>query len=217
MGHTLRRVTFFLLVTLTTLIALGLMASAFHSNGLSPMEMLLLLLYAILFSWICMSFWTAFMGFIAILLGRDRWAISRQSGMLPDPAMPPPRTAILMPIYNEDSERVFAGLRAIHQSLADTGQLDGFDFFILSDTRDPEVWVEEELRWQDMVRALDGKGRIFYRNRPENISRKSGNLEDFCTRWGGHYRYMIVLDADSIMQGGPQGCADPDPADPGQP
>ena len=52
-----------------------------------------------------------------------------------------------------------------------------------------------------MVRALDGKGRIFYRNRPENTSRKSGNLEDFCTRWGGRYRYMIVLDADSIMKG----------------
>ncbi|MCC6135764.1 MAG: glucans biosynthesis glucosyltransferase MdoH [Candidatus Contendobacter sp.] len=201
LGHTLRRAVFFLLVTLTTLIALGLMASAFHSNGLSPMEFLLLLLYAILFSWICVSFWTAFMGFIAILLGRDRWAISRQPGTPPDPTAPLPRTAILMPIYNEDSERVFAGLRAIHQSLADTGQLDGFDFFILSDTRDPEVWVEEELRWQDMVRALDGKGRIFYRNRPENTSRKSGNLEDFCTRWGGHYRYMIVLDADSLMQG----------------
>ncbi|MDS4040169.1 MAG: glucans biosynthesis glucosyltransferase MdoH [Candidatus Competibacter sp.] len=200
MGHTLRRVVFFLLVILTTLVALGLMASAFHSNGLSPMELLLLLLYAILFSWICISFWTAFMGFCVILFGRDRWAISRQPGASPDSAAPP-RTAILMPIYNEDSERVFAGLRAIHQSLAETGQLDGFDFFILSDTRDPDVWVEEELRWQDMARALDGKGRIFYRNRPENTSRKSGNLEDFCTRWGGHYRYMIVLDADSIMKG----------------
>jgi membrane glycosyltransferase len=200
MGHTFRRMVFFLLVILTTLVALGLMASAFHSNGLSPMEFLLLLLYAILFAWICISFWTAFVGFFVILLGRDRWAISRQPGAPPDPAAPP-RTAILMPIYNEDSERVFAGLRAIHQSLAETGQLDGFDFFILSDTRDPDVWVEEELRWQDMVRALDGKGRLFYRNRPENTSRKSGNLEDFCTRWGGRYRYMIVLDADSIMKG----------------
>ncbi len=201
MGHTLRRVVFFLLVLLTTLVAMGLMVSVFQTDGLSPMELILLLLYAILFSWICISFWTAFMGFFVILTGRDRWSISRQPGPAPDPTVPPPRTAILMPIYNEDSERVFAGLRAIHQSLADTGQLVGFDFFVLSDTRDPEVWVEEELRWQDMVRALDGKGRIFYRNRPENTSRKSGNLEDFCTRWGGHYRYMIVLDADSIMKG----------------
>jgi membrane glycosyltransferase len=201
MGHTLRRVVFFLLVLLTTLVAMGLMVSVFQTDGLSPMELILLLLYAILFSWICISFWTAFMGFFICLTGHDHWAISRHPGTPPDPAAPPPRTAILMPIYNEDSERVFAGLRAIHQSLADTGQLAGFDFFVLSDTRDPEVWVEEELRWQNMVRALDGKGRIFYRNRPENTSRKSGNLEDFCTRWGSQYRYMIVLDADSIMKG----------------
>ncbi|MCB1822087.1 MAG: glucans biosynthesis glucosyltransferase MdoH [Candidatus Competibacteraceae bacterium] len=201
-GHTLRRFVFFLLVILTSLIALGLLISVFQTDGFSPMELLLLFLYMILFAWICISFWTAFMGFWVILFGRDRWAISRQSPDNPsDSIASPPRTAILMPIYNEDSERVFAGLRAIYQSLAAMDQLDGFDFFILSDTRDPEVWVEEELRWQDMVQALDGKGRIFYRNRPENTSRKSGNLEDFCTRWGGQYRYMIVLDADSIMQG----------------
>jgi membrane glycosyltransferase len=200
-GHALRQAGFFALVILSTLIALGLLVSVFHTDGLSPIELLLLLLYAILFSWICISFWSALMGFFILLFGRDRWAISRQPGTSPDPTAPPPRTAILMPIYNEDSQRVFAGLRATHQSLVDTGQSDGFDFFILSDTRDPDVWVEEELRWQDMVRALDGKGRIFYRNRPENTSRKTGNLEDFCTRWGGHYRYMIVLDADSIMKG----------------
>jgi len=61
--HTLRRAIFFLLVILTTLIALGLLVSVFHTDGLSPMELLLLLLYTILFSWICVSFWTAFMGF----------------------------------------------------------------------------------------------------------------------------------------------------------
>jgi len=201
-GHTARRFVFFLLVTLTSLVALGLLVSVFQTGGFSPLEFLLLFLYTILFAWICISFWTAFMGFWVILFGRDRWAISRQSpDTSPSLTSAPPRTAILMPIYNEDSERVFAGLRAIHQALRDTGQLDQFDFFILSDTRDPEVWVEEELRWQDMVQSLSGKGRIFYRNRPENTSRKSGNLEDFCTRWGGRYRYMIVLDADSIMQG----------------
>lgn len=200
-GHTLRRVVFFTLVILTTLFALGLLISVFHTDGLSPIELVLLLLYTILFSWICLSFWSALLGFFVIFLGRDRWAISRQPPPPISATASPPRTAILMPIYNEDSERVFSGLRAIHQSLADTGQLEGFDFFVLSDTRDPDVWVEEELRWQDMVRALDGKGRIFYRNRPENTSRKTGNLEDFCTRWSGHYRYMIVLDADSIMKG----------------
>lgn len=197
-----RRVIFFTLVTLTTLLALGLLVSVFQTDGFSPVELFLLLLYTILFGWICLAFWSAFMGFWTLLLGQDRCAITQQAPrMVASAAAAPPRTAILMPIYNEDSERVFAGLRAIYQSLAATGELADFHFFILSDTRDPNVWVEEELRWQDMVRCFNGKGRIFYRNRPQNISRKSGNLEDFCTRWGGHYRYMIVLDADSIMQG----------------
>ena len=93
-GHLLRRAAFFALVTLTTLIALGLLVSVFHTDGLSPIELLLLLLYTILFSWICISFWTAFMGFFVILFGRDRWAISRQPAAPPDPATSSPRTAI---------------------------------------------------------------------------------------------------------------------------
>jgi membrane glycosyltransferase len=197
-------VVFFSLIAITTIIAVGLLVSAFHTDGLSHMELVLLLLYTILFSWICISFWSAFIGFFIILFGRDRLAISRQfAETLPNnEAIPPlPCTAILMPIYNENSGRVFAGLRAIHRSLVDTGKIDSFDFFILSDTRDPDVWVEEELRWRDMVQSLNGEGRVFYRNRPENSSRKTGNLKDFCTNWGGHYRYMIVLDADSIMKG----------------
>ena len=73
---------------------------------------------------------------------------------------------------------------------------------MLSDTRDPDIWVRGGTALApDVVRALDGQGRIFYRNRVENTSRKSGNIADFCRRWGGRYRYMIVLDADSIMSG----------------
>jgi len=33
------------------------------------------------------------------------------------------------------------------------------------------------------------------------VKRKSGNLDDFCRRWGGEYKYMVVLDADSVMSG----------------
>ena len=33
------------------------------------------------------------------------------------------------------------------------------------------------------------------------INGKSGNVADFCRRWGKRYRYMIVLDADSVMIG----------------
>ena len=51
------------------------------------------------------------------------------------------------------------------------------------------------------VRNLSAFDRIFYRHRRVNIKRKSGNIADFCRRWGRNYRYMIVFDADSVMAG----------------
>ena len=52
-----------------------------------------------------------------------------------------------------------------------------------------------------MCREAGGFGKIFYRRRRRRVKRKSGNLDDFCRRWGGDYKYMVVLDADSVMSG----------------
>lgn len=103
--------------------------------------------------------------------------------------------------WNEDVSRVFEGLRVIHQSLADAGHLDHFDFFVLSDSDNPNKWVEEELAWLELCRQINGFGRIFYRKRRKPINRKSGNVSDFCRRWGKRYGYVVVLDADSVMAG----------------
>ncbi len=202
-GHAIRRLVFLSLVAITTLAALGLLASVFQPGGISPLKLFLLVLYAILFAWICVSFWTATIGFVICLTQRDRYAISTTGEQARTDAgvEPPARTALVMPIYNEDPVRVFAGLRAIYQSLVETGQHERFDVFVLSDTRDPDIWVEEEMQWHAMCRDLHGRGRVFYRNRPQNTSRKSGNIADFCAHWGGRYRYMITLDADSVMAG----------------
>jgi membrane glycosyltransferase len=48
---------------------------------------------------------------------------------------------------------------------------------------------------------VNGFGHIFYRRRKARIARKSGNVADFCRRFGQRYRYMITLDADSVMAG----------------
>ncbi len=196
-----RRILFLVLVVLTTFLALVMITSAFQQNGLTPTELLLLLLYTLLILWVSTSFWTATLGFWVLLRGGDRYSIGR---MPPEAAAGGDgltRTALVMPIYNEDPTRVTAGLRAIWQSLQETGQGDAFDLFILSDTRDADCWMQEEANWYRMCVDFDAHGRIFYRNREKNIARKSGNLEDFCHRWGGHYRYLVVLDADSIMAG----------------
>ena len=110
-------------------------------------------------------------------------------------------TAIVFPIYNEDTVRVYEGLRATYESLEKTGQLERFDFFILSDSTDPDKWVEEERRWFDLIRELDALGKIYYRRRLDNEGRKSGNVRDFLNAWGRRYRYFMVCDADSVMRG----------------
>jgi membrane glycosyltransferase len=203
-GSTMRRILFFSLVILTTLVAMVMITSAFFQNGLSPQEVILLILYTLLILWVSTSFWTAIIGFVVILFGGDRHSIARLPARAASGSAESDSsllTAVVMPIYNEDPVRVFAGLRAIYQSLRDTGREGEFELFILSDTRNADTWMLEETNWYRMCEDFDAHGRIFYRNREKNVSRKSGNIEDFCTRWGGRYRYMIVLDADSLISG----------------
>jgi membrane glycosyltransferase len=201
LGRHLHRPIYFALVILTTLGMMSLLTAAIQDRGITPMELLLLILYAILMLWINASFWTAAIGFVRLLIRPDG-ADRPPSAPPAEPELGIPfKTALVMPVYNEDPERVFAGLRAIWASLAETGRQQGFEIFILSDTRDPDIWVKEEMHWRRWAEQLDQPARLFYRNRVENTARKSGNLADFCRHWGGRYRYMIVLDADSIMSG----------------
>ncbi|MFG0498130.1 glucans biosynthesis glucosyltransferase MdoH [Pseudomonas sp. YQ_13] len=160
----------------------------------------ILILFGILFCWVSAGFWTALMGFLELLTGRDKYKISGSSAGN-EPIAPEARTALVMPICNEDVPRVFAGLRATFESVAASGNLDRFDFFVLSDTNDTDIAVAEQQAWLDVCRETKGFGRIFYRRRRRRVKRKSGNLDDFCRRWGGEYKYMVVLDADSVMSG----------------
>ncbi|WP_110950902.1 glucans biosynthesis glucosyltransferase MdoH [Pseudomonas bohemica] len=160
----------------------------------------ILLLFGILFCWVSAGFWTALMGFLELLTGHDKYRISGASAGN-EPIEAGARTALVMPICNEDVPRVFAGLRATFESVAATGDLDRFDFFVLSDTNETDIAVAEQQAWLDVCRETSGFGKIFYRRRRRRVKRKSGNLDDFCRRWGGDYRYMVVLDADSVMSG----------------
>ena len=196
-----RRMVLALFVAAQTGIASWSLARTFPTAQLSAFEVLLIGIFALLFSWISFSFWTNIAGFW--MLWRKRKICS-----LPiigaEAACQPlhSRTAVLMPICNEEVPRCFAGIAAIYQSLADTGRLENFDFYVLSDTSDAARQLEEQNVWAQTCRALNASGRIFYRHRRNNIKRKSGNVADFLRRWSKNYDYMIVLDADSLMSGG---------------
>ncbi len=106
-----------------------------------------------------------------------------------------------MPVYNEQTSRTFAALEAIYESVEATGLGAQFDYFILSDTTDPDAWIAEERAFLALRERLGPDARFYYRHREKNYQRKAGNIADFVTRWGGHYEHMLVLDADSLMTG----------------
>jgi membrane glycosyltransferase len=196
-----RRLLLLLLSVAQTVCGTWMLVGAMPYHGGQPMEIAAACLFAILFCWISAGFWTAMMGFFVLLRGCDRHAISLADAG--DAALPPEaRTAVVMPICNENVARVFAGLRATHDSLSRNGVLGNFDFFVLSDSSDPDTRVAETHAWDALCRDTGGYNRIFYRWRRHRIKRKSGNLADFCRRWGRNYKYMVVLDADSVMSGG---------------
>lgn len=157
--------------------------------------------FVLLLSQVVFGFTLALTGYWVLRSGGDPTGINQT---LAPETMPEelPATAIVMPIFNEDVGRVFKGLRVMYESLQKTGRAEVFDFFILSDSSDPNVWTAEEMAWLELCKQVQGFGRIFYRNRRVALHQKSGNIADFCRRWGANYRYMIVLDADSIMTGG---------------
>jgi membrane glycosyltransferase len=194
-----RRVLVGTLVLVLLLPAVFLMADWHYRTGFDALKAVHLALFTVLFGLIAFGAVQAVVGFW-VRRGGDRWQITAgesATAPLPDEAA----TAVVIPVYNEDPGRVLEGLRVIYESIERTGQIGVFEFFILSDSTDPNRWIEEEAAWVALTRQLGARGRIFYRRRRSNTNRKAGNIADFCRRWGRRYRYMVVLDADSIMSG----------------
>ncbi|MGE8287166.1 MAG: glucans biosynthesis glucosyltransferase MdoH [Stenotrophomonas sp.] len=193
----LRRLYVFGTTALMTVGATWMMARVLLNGGLNVLEGVLLVLFVLLFAWVALSFVGSLAGLQALLRGR------RKLGIYPDTPLPTlrSRTALLMPTYNEDPRRMMAGLQAIYESVAATGQLENFDFFVLSDTTRDAIGRAEEQVFARLVAATGGEGRLFYRRRASNVGRKAGNIADWVRRFGGAYPQMLILDADSLMTG----------------
>ena len=199
-----RRAVFALLTVATTIAAAALFANAQPDYDNAWLEYGQIALFTVLTTWVMTGFVTALMGFWVTLRG-DAHTLSARAvkghAMNADA-----RTAVIMPICNEDVATVFAGLRATCESLAGTGHAKQFDVFVLSDTGKPDVAAAERAAWEDLRAALAADPatagvEVYYRLRKRRTHRKAGNVADFCRRWGRDYRYMVVLDADSVMSG----------------
>jgi membrane glycosyltransferase len=196
-----RRAALGVIVLAQTMLATWSLGKTFPYPWLNALEIATLATFAILFSWISFGFWTSIIGLWVEWRKPKRFMINDFCEAPNEKQTLRSRTAILMPICNEEVTRVFAGIETTYGSLSATGQLRSFDLFILSDTSDPDRQVEEEIAWASLCRRVEGFGRIFYRHRRNNIKRKSGNIADFLRRWGCNFDYMVIFDADSVMTG----------------
>lgn len=107
---------------------------------------------------------------------------------------------MLLPTYNEDPYRIMARLRAMYESVDQAGSGASFDWFVLSDTTDPAIWIAEEKCFLQL-RQDSRAANVYYRHRRDNTAKKSGNIQDWIERFGAGYDHMIILDADSLMTG----------------
>ncbi len=159
------------------------------TDTVTALQWVFLVLFSINFTWIAFSFSQALLGFLVLLKPR----LIKQREM-----EPPFKTAILLPVYNEDPVRVRAAIAAMRSDLL--AKAPGrFAFFILSDTNRADAWIAEEHAFMDLVDNSDTGCPVYYRRRHQNKERKAGNIGDWVHRWGGDYGAMVVLDADSIM------------------
>ncbi|MCF8502939.1 MAG: glucans biosynthesis glucosyltransferase MdoH [Rhodospirillum sp.] len=195
-----RRGVFMACILALTAVAAESFIRILSVDGLSPLDIALTVVFLPLAAWLAQSFCTLTAG--ALVIGYHRFtgrptkdaahrSERRNQG----------RVAILMPVYNEDSGGVFARVGAMRDALAELGQGDRYDLFVLSDSTDGDKWMAEEVAWHgELARAPQGP-RLFYRRRFRNTRRKTGNIAWFVERHGAAYGHMVVLDADSLMTG----------------
>ena len=158
------------------------------------LQWLLLALFTVNFSWIAVAFTSAVLGFF-VLLRRAK----PPAGL---PSVLKSRTAVVMPVYNEQTARTFAALEAISESVEATGLGSSFDYFILSDLdRSGRLGFGRASLSRPARPARTRGPPLLSPSSEEDHHRKAGNIADWVSRWGGHYDHMLVLDADSLMTG----------------
>ncbi len=182
-----------LLLIAVTLALTVLFAREMHAvlavGELVLIEAVLLGLFVLNIGWISFGATSTLLGFFA----RRKPPGTREAELAA-------RTAILLPTYNEDPVPVFATAVATLRQLEAMGMGERFDLFVLSDTTEPATWLAEQAQIDQARREYGLQERLYYRHRSINRDRKVGNITDWIERWGGAYPFMLVLDADSLME-----------------
>jgi membrane glycosyltransferase len=195
---TRRRALFAVLVAATMAAVLWLATVAVPPYSAGAISFLVL--FTITLPWSVIGFWNAVIGFLVMRLCRDpAAAVNPLATTIRGDEPITESTAILMCIRNESPEPVTRNLRPMMQGLVEAGVAHLFHVYVLSDSSDPEIIAAETALIDSFAAEWRGVIPVTYRRRAVNTAFKSGNIRDFCDRWGNNHDFAITLDADSFM------------------
>ncbi|MEM8571369.1 MAG: glucans biosynthesis glucosyltransferase MdoH [Pseudomonadota bacterium] len=196
----LRRVFFFALNFVTCAALVALMVRVLSYGGFLALEWGMLAAFVLTLPWLSIGFWNAVIGLcLDVRYGEKAAAyVNPDLANVREDAPITSKTAIIMPLRNEDAADAISRFQSVQHGLARTPYADAFEFHVLSDSDRPEI-LEEEERQVAMWQRSAGSSRIAYRRRKTNTGFKAGNIAEFVHRCGEDYDFFLPLDADSVM------------------
>ena len=193
-----RRALFAVLVAATMLAVLWLATVAVPPRSFGAIAFLVL--FAVTLPWSVIGFWNAAIGFVIMRFARDpAAAVNPLAASIRGDEPVTASTAILMCIRNESPDQVTRNLEPLMAGLEKSSVAHLFHVYLLSDSSDPGIIADETSCFDAFIAKWQGTIPVTYRRRAVNTAFKSGNIRDFCERWGNNHEFAIMLDADSFM------------------
>jgi membrane glycosyltransferase len=150
--------------------------------------------------WSVVGFWNGTIGFLIMRFCRDpAAAVNPLAASIRGDEPVIASTAILMCIRNESPDQVTRNLQPLMEGLVQARVAHLFHVYVLSDSSDPGIIAAEASCFDAFTAKWQGTIPVTYRRRVVNTAFKSGNIRDFCDRWGNNHEFAITLDADSFM------------------
>ncbi len=195
-----RRFGFLLLTATTAAGMLGLMVATLFPVRVDPLGMAMLAAFALTLPWTVIGFWNAVIGLALMAFARDPAAVVAPALAVAVDGDPiTESTALLVCVRNEDPERLQRNLSWMLAGLAGRAEAKQFHLYVLSDSNQSVHAAAEAEVVEALSRRFGAAVAVTYRRREVSTGYKSGNIRDFCERWGERHTYAIVLDADSLM------------------
>lgn len=189
-----RRVMFVGLAGAIGGLLLRLACASLAPGGLTAWKVLALVGLAGNLPWSAISAANALVG-LALRLGSQDPARAVLPAFRREPPPPRVRTALVVPVRDEDLARVLPPLGVLLDGLP----AETFSLWILSDTVDPARVAEEDDAMAAFRATREGASRVHLRRRPEPVGFKAGNVMSFLDEDAAGHELFVCLDADSEM------------------